>query len=314
VPTQAAPARFALDEEVLSMDHRLFLQHDFALINPLQLDAGQWSGLPTEPLVPDTVESQAQLMPRLVLLRELAPDARSALLDQSEAWQAAYDLPMLPVLIQSGASAAAMTAHLKKQMLSRHPAGHWFWIRFHDPRVFRHLRWLLDPAQMARLMGPASQWTWFDPSTSNWCTDARPDADPTSASRLDSRQWDCVFRMEVVNRALKGLAHEHPSMTFDQWVYRQMDEAVRMAVEVEHLQELDDQLAYACHAQRFGSAFHALPAVRRCLDDARTGACSYVGGIADLDPQLFASLAPSDRVTGQSASATQAPSSPGEFR
>lgn len=296
------------------MDHRLFLQHDFALINPLQLDAAQWTGLPTEPLVPDTVESQAQLMPRLVLLHDLAPDAKIALLDQSEAWQAAYDLPMLPILIQSAASAAAMTAHLKKQMLARHPAGHWFWIRFHDPRVFRHLRWLLDPAQMARLMGPASQWTWFDPSTSGWCTDPRPDADATTAARLDSRQWDGVFRMEVLNRALKGLGHEYPTVTFDQALYRQMDEAVRIAVEVEQLQDLDDQVAYACHAQRFGPAFHALPAVRRCLDDARAGACSYVGGIADLDPQLFASLTPPDRVTGQSASATKAPRSPGEFR
>lgn len=296
------------------MDHRLFLQHDFALINPLQLDAAQWSGLPTEPLVPDTIESQAQLMPRLLRLRDLAQREKIALLDQSEAWQAAYDLPMLPILIQSGASAAAMSAHLKKQMLARHPAGHWFWIRLHDPRVFRHLRWLLDPAQMARLLGPAFQWSWFDPSTSRWYTDPRPDVDSASASRLDSRQWDCVFRMEVLNRALKWLGHEHPSVIFDERMYRQMDEAVRTAVEVEHLLDLDDQVAYACNAQHFGPAFHVLPAVRRCLDDARAGTCSYVGGIADLDQQLFASFTPPDRASGQSANDTKAPSSPGEFR
>jgi len=299
---------------VLSMDHRLFLQHDFALMNPMQLDADLWRDLPTEPLVPELVKNQATLMPRLLLLREMAHDEKMALLDRSVAWQAAYDVPMLPILIQSGAATTVMCAHLKKQMLARHPAGQWYWIRLHDPRVFRHLQWLLDPAQMAYMMGPRSQWTWFDPSTSQWCTDRSPDADPAQAFRLDTRQWDCVFRMEVLNRALKWLGNEHPKRVFGQIMYRQLDETVRTAIEVEQLQDLDDQVAYACNAERFGTAFHSTAAVRRCLDDARAGTCSYLGGIADLDPLLLESAAPSERVVGQSVSGIKAPSSPGDLR
>lgn len=274
----------------LVMDHRLFRQHNYALLNPLQVDAAQWQHLPTRALVPEMVSAQPTLMPRLVLLNRLSDDERMALLDKSDAWQAANDAPLLPVLLDYRGDPDVLAAHLKKQMLARHTSGDWFWIRFHDPRVYRHLHWVLDTTQLSRLLGPCSALTWFDPTQMRWYSDPRAPQEQTPASRFSNQQWDSIFRMELLNRVLKQLRYDHPDMPLEPADYRRIDETIRVAVDIEKLQDTDDQVAYACNTHLFGAGFHGHPLARQCLDDVRRGAYSYVGGMADAQPGILASL------------------------
>jgi hypothetical protein len=79
------------------------------------------------------------------------------------------------------------------------------WFRVHDPRVFRHLRWLLTPAQMAEVMGPVHAWTWHEPLGGTWRTHHRPDAHAPFGLLLQPDQWLGLEQLGVINACLRDL-------------------------------------------------------------------------------------------------------------
>ncbi|MCE7032254.1 DUF4123 domain-containing protein [Lysobacter sp. GX 14042] len=190
------------------LTHRLFLAQDYAVINPLQVGAEGYVGLAVVRVLPAGLERHERMMPLLAELRGLPEGRRMELLERAERWSNEHDLPLFSALLACPAEASRLVFHLRRRMVLRKPDGSSAWLRFHDPRVFRHLRWLLTPAQMAGLMGPVTAWTWYDPLRAQWHGHGRPPPDPHAGLSLSPAQWRSLEQLGALTRRLGELADE----------------------------------------------------------------------------------------------------------
>lgn len=190
-----------------NLDHRWFLAQDYALVNPLQVALDQYSDLNTVCLVPSGFERHARMMPLLVTLKTLSEPRRLDLLERARHWSRYYDLPLFCALLSSNATQDTIQASLRRNLIVSRGNGRQVWLRQHDPRIFRHLCWLLDGAQMASLMGPVTHWTWFDPLAGQWHAYARGEDVCAVRLRMTPDQWAAVDEMEALNCCLRDLAH-----------------------------------------------------------------------------------------------------------
>lgn len=272
------------------MDHRNFLRQDYGLINPLQLDPGQWQEMPSIPLIPEQLDAVASQMPHLIILRNVTEVEKLRILDKSDSWQGAYGVPIIPLLLRSSEKPDVLAKKLRVSMLARYRGDSWFWLRFHDPRVFRHLQWIMNPAQLERLMGRGNSWSWFDQENKGWCERECPEPGSDCSLALDMGQWGSVFRLEVLNRTLKDIVRVRPGLVMSERLFRDADELIVRAVEVEGLTALDDQIAYTRNSLIFGPAFHEHPAIRACLTSARIGESGYTSGVALVERDVLSEI------------------------
>ncbi|MDT3499599.1 DUF4123 domain-containing protein [Stenotrophomonas maltophilia] len=281
---------FVLVRQGQIMDHRNFLRQDYGLINPLQLDPGQWQEMPSIPLIPAQLDAAAHQMPHLIILRDMPEMEKLRMLDKSDSWQGAYGVPIIPVLLRSSEKPDVLAKKLMASMLARYRRDGWFWLRFHDPRVFRHLQWIMNPAQLQRLMGRGNSWSWFDQEHKGWCEKECPESGAEYPLVLDMAQWGSVFRLEVLNRTLKDVLRIRPGLEMSERLFRDIDELILRAVEVEALTALDDQVAYTRNSLIFGPAFHEHPAIRACLASARIGEAGYTSGVALVERDVLSEI------------------------
>ncbi|MDO1530631.1 DUF4123 domain-containing protein [Fulvimonas sp. R45] len=276
-----------------ALDHRLIQSHDYAIVNPLQVDISLWGDLDAKATVPRTFKDQPELFPLLIDLNALPFARRIALIEQSEAWAQNHDQPMLSALLKSDAPRDRVVQHLARAMHVRRD-GRDRVFRFHDPRVFQHLQWLFDSAQMKALLGPLDTWTWRAPS-GDWSSWAAPGAAAT-ALRIRADQWPILLRMEDINMVLATLADAVPSLAVEEKLVRRIDGLLAESAQDWGMAAPDDRQLFACQAIRFHPRIHAHPALKTRLATVRDGTQSYVGACADLDDavmlQLVAEIAP----------------------
>lgn len=190
------------------LTRRLFLTQDYAVINPLQVGAEDYDDLDVVRLLPAGLERHEHMMPLLVELRGLPEGSRIELLERVDHWSSEHDMPLFSALLACPAEMSRLVFHLRRRMVLRRPGGNSAWLRFHDPRVFQHLRWLLTPAQMASLMGPVTAWTWYDPLRACWQEQECPQTDPRARLSLSPSQWQALEQFEALTRRLGELADE----------------------------------------------------------------------------------------------------------
>lgn len=267
---------------MIANDHRRLAAHQYAILNPLQLDQGQWDDIPTVPVVPPALKSKARILPRLLDLALLDDELRGALLDRADDWDAHNDAPFFSLLLKSGAAAEHVAAHLSRQLIVRAPDGSDALLRWCDPKVFRHLCWLLTSDQMRTISGPVSVWTWRD-SGVRWVSyDVTGTAAAVSRLRLDARQWAVVGRMGVLNRTALQVARNAPALGLDDGLYRRIDACLEQAYDTHKLTDEADARLFAEQAVRH-PYIHTLPEMTGRLARARRGEISYVGACAGLD-------------------------------
>lgn len=273
---------------MITLDHRLFLQHDFALLgSATEIGEFDLAGVPCIALVPDGIAFPEGVAPQLAVLRGLSADQRLALLDRAEAaWQPG-EVFLFQALLQSTDDEKRVAGHLRSRMMKRRTADRSYWIRLHDPRVFNQLRGVLQPWQLADLMGPVKAWTGCDPTQRIWWRQVRPIHDTDVDLAWSSAQWDQVFRIELVNRVLRTLLRQGAVQAPDPALGRRVDAAIVRAVEVEQLQQPRDQEAFAVHDVIHGERLFQHPLMRACLQEVRDSGASYVGGVAGLDLQAL---------------------------
>lgn len=272
---------------MMRIGHRELAAHQYAVLNPLQLERSHWADLSTVALQPKVLQNKADTMPRLLHLAVLDRVQQAALLERADAWDRHNDLPFFALLLRSGAPVGRVAAHLTRQLVIRAPDGSDVLLRWYDPRVFRHLRWLLTGAQMQALSGPVTAWCWRDGSA-HWSTQevATADGKPTRL-RSTPEQWATIGRMGVLNRTIAQLGRTVPELVFSDDVFHRIDTHLQQAYDHYGLVDEADARLFAEQAIRHPE-IHRRSDVAQRLSRARQGEITYVGACAGLDLEALA--------------------------
>lgn len=266
--------------DAIEVDHRSIQSYSYAVVNPLQVDEDEWSDLPMTPIVPERFKTQAHLFPLLLTLDELDFETRVGLLDRMHMWEPNSDFPFFSALIQSSAAPLRIQRHLARQ-LTRRRAGSVDLLRPFDPRVFRHLNWLLTTEQMDALLGPIEAWAWREPY-GIWRQTYRRQVSKTLAPRLHDSQWASYARFGMLNSLIARLHDVAPHLNVDASRARELDGFLELAERVHHLGNLEDRRLFAEQAIRYHPRIHTHAALRERLQKAAARQTSYVRACADL--------------------------------
>lgn len=266
----------------MRIDHRELAEHQFAVLNPLQIERSQWMDLRTVGLIPTTLPDKAAAMPRLLDLTALDPGQQIALLERADAWDTASDFPFLALLLKSNAPIRHVAAYLVRQLVIRAPDESAALLRWYDPLVFRHLHWLLTPAQVRTLSGPVTSWCWRQ-TFGDWRSCNVHTCERANVRlRVTPEQWATMGRLGVLNRTIAQLGRNMPELTFSEDLSRQVDACLQQAYDHQGLTEEADARLFVEQAIR-NPRLHQRPDVEKRLERARKGDVTYVGGCADLD-------------------------------
>lgn len=271
------------------MDHRLLFAHDYALINPLQIEASAWESWPAKPIAVPQLGTQSLALPRLLNLRVLSDAESTTLYEQVLQWEKANpDRPFFTALFAADLSEERVLNRLGSRFLYRRSPQEHVLLRWYDPRVFCHLLWLLDERQLAQLLGPVRVWSWRD-AAGVW-HQYEPAAIPATFApfRPSPAQWATLGRLGVLNRILVYLASEYPSL---QVKPAQAEQFLAQAYETWDMEDESDCRLFVEQALCIHPDIHQHPAMRERLQQVQRRECSYVGACADLDPSDLQSMA-----------------------
>ncbi len=267
------------------LDSRNFLAFQYAVINPLQVDEEAWADLETVPLVPDRYREQVHLFPRLVSLKPLEANARADLLARAQQWDREYDDPYFSTLLHTKKDNDIIRTHLIAQMEQYHLARREYdVIRLHDPKVLRHLSWLLSADQWESLLGPIEAWAWREPDGTWWYRerDVRV-TDVPSRMRLSPEQWTTLLRFGEINQTLMLLSRAAPDLVDDASLAQRLNALLADAWNIHRLTDRSDRILYAIQAIRFHPRIHDHPEMRRRLRQPHADDSSYADRCDDLD-------------------------------
>lgn len=274
------------------IDHRHLDEHRFAIINPLQVDRSQWAGLPVAALMPAGVSAKPDSVPHLLALDALGESDRIDLLVRADVWDRVNDHPFFSMLLRSQADASRLALHLSRQLTVTIPEGGRALLRWYDPRVLRHLRWLITPAQWRVLGGPVTAWTWRD-AQRQWHThESTGEPAPISSLRPTAGQWAVIGRLGVLNRTLAQLRRNAPGLVLDDAACQRIDGLLRQAFDDLGLTDEADARLFAEQGMRYHRDVYRHPAIEQRLALARDQQVTYVGACADLDPTTLSGWKP----------------------
>lgn len=275
----------ALSRQVHDMGalwHRPLLSQDYALINPLQVDEALWSDLPVTPLVPKGFGAHAHLMPRLLELRLMSEDARIQLLERVSTQRRNSRFPYFSSLFVTDLSREEVVARLSGRLLVHGAEGSKALLRYYDPQVFRHLRWLLRQEQLNSLLLGIKSWDWTDGS-GQWQRYRPVGAVPRSELRLTGEQWGDLQRLGLLSRCLRQVARNEPDKARDDAVAKSANSLLKAAYERHGLTDAADRCLYAEQAIRFHPEIHCHPGMVERIARVSNGGVGYVGACSDLD-------------------------------
>lgn len=220
-------------------------------------------------------------VPPVYAVGELVPDARPelaghapvlhcaehpneqlpALRERAQRARASGAPPAICAILECDKATHRLHRHLSACLAMPNPAGGSAIFRFHDPRVFAHLRWILKPEQLGALIGPVARWTYLD-GHGGWMTveGAKVASDPLA---LTAAQYQQVARIELVERALETLRSHRTAITPGM---PSLLEAQLAKGETYGLSGAD-LLAFALHGTIVSPYFDRHPRVRTVLQD-----------------------------------------------
>lgn len=261
------------EPKVVELEHRLFLSQDYAIINPTQVGKGHYADLDAWRLLPKGLERHHRKMPLLVHLANVEESLRLTLLERADHWLRDHHMPLFSALFSCPEPPDEVRTSLVTRMLLRRDDGRRAWLRYHDPRVFRHLQWLLATQQLAALMGPTQRWLGFDPLCRRWLQWSRPDVVPHQRLSLGAEQWRAVEQFEALNGCLRDLSEE--GCNTDDKTARALLEGLLEASQ-HGLVQSSDTMLYARQHLEHGPGISRFPEVAMRLRQAGEGETSYV--------------------------------------
>lgn len=264
----------------MQLDHRLFEAHQYALINPLQIDRRIAKLWPCEPIVPKELLGQKHLLPYLIRLEEIEPDARLAALDETVQYARDHDRIPFSALLKCNADSQRVRNHLARMMVRKFD-GEKMLFRYYDPRVWNALKWILLSSQLDALLGPINAWTATVDKGARWQSYESSGCNK-DGMHPTSHQLYAISSLASVNRVIDRLHREGGSIEgagLSRRVFDEMEKAGECG-----LTDPDDKEAYAFASIFQSPEVHNTPRYREALR------------IACLEPGAFRSAVsdPSD--------------------
>lgn len=263
----------------------------YALLNPLALDEGDWTGLPVKPLMTPHMRVRPNLLPQLLSLDQLSSNVRHGLLEQVRRYRK-RGVDFFSALLQSDASESAILGHLCHTLEQRRPGTRrrW-WLRLYDPDVFRHLCWQLRDRQMVRLLGPVQAWMWPD-GYGCWHRLGLTQSHPlsTNAPLLTTEQWARIDRIAMLNACLGHLASFIPDWASNPGNWPELDQWLETAWRLYSLEDESDRCLYAEQAARFHPTIHDHPELVRRRRQVSESGMTYVQACSDLSAATLQGL------------------------
>ncbi|GEN26328.1 hypothetical protein HCU01_42770 [Halomonas cupida] len=167
----------------------------------------------------------------------------------------------------------ALNSHMEKQLTVSSPEGNTAMLRYYDPRVMERLEVILEPKQMAHLLGPIEHWFYFD-HRKRLRQISRPTAEMHLGKlTLSSEQWSAIKRIGQVN------------LYWDKWDEFKMGskpditpahiDALIEASQRIGLEDDKDRYFFVMHGLVNGQRFHEHPLIQSILE-RMTASESYV--------------------------------------
>ena len=234
-------------------------------------------------VVPELFRHQPGLFPVLVDIQALDNEGRTKIQERESAWEQEADTLYVMALFDTTAQASALIAHLVRRMFVRRPDGVEDALRFYDPFVFRHLRWLLSAEQMDSLLGPIQNWYWREPD-GMWHRQPRA-ADHASLRplRLTTGQWPTLLRMSDIQQALAELSRADSIHSREPAIAQQLDMLLAEAWRTYGMADRQDRRLYAVQATRYHRDIHRHPVMQSCLRRISEEAMTFVTACSDFD-------------------------------
>lgn len=152
-------------------------------------------------IVPSVMPELKGVMPVLYIVEH--PDRQVAALHAVASKDAGSGLPpRICALLETEADAETLMIHLGNTIALARESGTFCAFRFYDPRVFRHLHWVLPPEQYSYLYGPISRWRYF--YQDDWVVAERPLAVAKQVQPTDE-QWATLRRLHLIEKALQSI-------------------------------------------------------------------------------------------------------------
>lgn len=281
-------------ENLVALDHQTMLMHDFGIINAMQVEPEARTDLTGQPLVPNRHNSRAHLFPLLVELRALTEHQRISLLDRMTSWQTERATPYFSALLACPDSTDVLRRHLIQRCDVTLPDGTLDVLRLHDPRLFRHLTWILRSEQLNTLLANVGRWTWPE-RDGTWRSMVHSDASPAHRLhrlKFDDAQWVQLARLCDLHAVLATLQQTNPSLTQDGALAQRVDAMLAKLERLPNANSADKQL-FAEHAIRFGERLHLHPKCQAIMASVREGKRSYFSAFAAFDDETLAAWAAS---------------------
>lgn len=264
-----------------AFNHRLLQQHNYCIINPLQVEPNLWQDLPAAFLTPKELESDADVMPVLIDLNVLSGEQRFGLIDRVNQQAKTSTYPFFSALLLSDLDVINLQQRLTQRLILRGPQGKTFF-RFYDPRVFKHLGWIFNPLQQQFLLKGITQWSWFCVQAQEWKTVEGNKGSRLNFLRLDPEQWQKVANIALLNQCLTQLSDVASLNIHDKKDIQKVYQWLKLAQTQKGLKTADDYCLYVEQLVRYGSRLHQHPKMQQRIKEAEAGK-SYFQLCLNLD-------------------------------
>ena len=310
-----ALARLFWADAMGGLHHRLLAEHDFGLINPLQMEPEFWQDLDSVPIVPVAMRGQEHLMPRLVQIRGLETSKKVDLLERSDALFSLRQRPLFSALLNSKREFGSVRQWIAGMLIQRVPGVGEVFFRFHDPRVFAHLPRILGPGRVSCLLGPVIGWCYHNHLSGKWQTFHKEQRDGTAAFSIKvGSELDAILRLPWVNKcAVRSVERTAAAESVDELV-KHIASSVNRAIDEEKLSDPDDIMLFVDHCIKYGNELHSHDAMRRLLESVRSENASYIGACLEMGEASIQMLVGSNSVNGTSLSHVTLAALPWELR
>lgn len=261
----------------MQLDHRLFEAHQYALINPLQIDRRIALLWPCEPIVPKELLGQEHLLPYLLKPGEMTPDARLVALEETVQYARDHGRSPFSALLKCDAGSHQVRNHLARMMVRKFE-GEQMLFRYYDPRVWNALKWMLSPSQLDALLGPVKSWTALASQGGRWQS-YESKGHNKDAPQPTSDQLHAISSLASVNRVIERLRQEGEGTEDTALSKRVFDEMERAR---EHgLMDSDDKEAYAFASVHQSPEIHNTHRYQEALRIARLEPGAFRSAISD---------------------------------
>lgn len=279
---------------------RLLRTHAYALVDREALGGEVPPDWPLIPLVPRGLESDAQRLPALLPLEEMAEAQRMDLLETLDNPLADDPLPVV-TLLDSDIDLEQMRVHWVNRLIVHLPGGQQALLRSYDPRVFAQLQWMSSPAQLAALFGPIRRWTiWLD---GRWQSIRPPAHDGLPGGAISAEQAALLARIGQINEVLFSLPeqqrhpHEKASRAID---------ALLVRAQANGLRREDDQRTFALRGMTVHPHFDRDPQVQTLLQNMADAEHTLAYAFAGLGDAYWRQIAEYASQHSQSLNGKQA--------